>query len=142
MGRRFIIFVQCVVALFVAWGIKLTRSISRVRLPSVREGRGLSEGDIAFVKRCADAFTRYGAARTGRKCFFRAFILASVLRRWGLPLVMNVGMGNLGPTARTEGHCWLTTPDGQPFAEPQDPRERYPFLMGNADYGVRYWAGP
>jgi hypothetical protein len=142
MFRRIVMWFQCAAGLVRAWAIRLGRTMAGVRLPPVRDDRLLSESDIAFILRVAAGLMKFGAARTGRKCFIRSYILATVLRRWGLPVSINVGLRNLNGTGQTEGHCWLTTPEGALFAEPADPLQEYPVFMGDGPPGIRYWVGP
>jgi hypothetical protein len=140
--RRALMFLQCAQGLLMAWTIRIGRTMEKVRLPAGPENNRLSEGDVAFILAATAGLMNIGATRTGRTCFFRSYILAFVLRRWGFPAVINVGLRNLGGDRRAEGHCWLTTPEGALFSEPTDPREQYPVFMGDGVPGVRYWAGP
>lgn len=140
MYRRLLLVYYALTGLVQAWLIKTGRSMHNIQLFSASGRSKLSEGDISFVIQCANMLVKWGAIRTGRKCFFRAFIMASVLRKWGIPVVMNVGLRNLRTFKRTDGHCWLTL-DGLPFAETNDPEQIYPFEMGSGTNGVRYWVG-
>jgi hypothetical protein len=142
MFRRIVMGFQCAAGLVKAWAIRLGRTMTGVRLPPVPDNKLLSESDIEFILRVTTWLVTYGAARTGRKCFIRAYILATVLRRWGFPVDINVGLKNLAGAGRAEGHCWLTTPEGALFAEPEDPQKEYPVFMSDGVPGVRYWAGP
>ena len=138
--RRLLLIFHSLTGLVQAWIIKTRKSMHNIRLSSTSSSSKLSQGDISFVIRCANILVTLGAVRTARKCFFRAFIMASVLRKWGIPVVMNVGLRNLKTFKRTDGHCWLTL-DGLPFAETNNPEQIYPFEMGSGTNGVRYWIG-
>ncbi len=142
MFRHITMWFQCAGALIKAMTIRLGRTMAHVRLPPDPPQNLLSEADIAFILSVTAGLVRIGAARTGRKCFVRSYILATVLRKWGVPVVINVGLKNLNGNSRTEGHCWLTTPEGALFAEPTDPQQEYPVFMGNGAADVRYWVGP
>ena len=119
--------------------IKQRRSMRLVKLPPVAQSNKLSDLDVQFVLRCADCFVKYGALRTARKCFFRAFIIASVLRRNGMPVELNVGLKNMGG-GKPKGHCWLSL-NGKPFAERTDVKLEYPYEINPGSGNVRYWMG-
>ncbi len=140
---RLALGVQIFENLIRAWMIKATKRMARVKLPEVQADRQLSNRNLSFVITCADIAVRFGTPRTMRKCFFRAFIMASVLRTQGIPVEMNVGLCGFGDSPgkkRVDGHCWLTF-DDHPFAESGEPRKEYPDFVGVAPNGVRYWLG-
>jgi hypothetical protein len=140
---RLALGVQIFENLIRAWMVKATKKMARVHLPPVQADRQLSKRNLLFVINCADIAVRFGTPRTGRKCFFRAFIMGSVLRKQGMPVTMNVGLcgfGDFPGEQCVDGHCWLTH-DDHPFAESRDPREDYPDFVGIAPNGVRYWLG-
>lgn len=137
-SRRILILGQSMLAFGRAWIIKSGRQMGRVRLPAVARVRGVSDGEVTYVVACASALTKYGAIRTARKCFFRAFIIAVVLRKWGVPAVLNVGLRNLGAGRKSSGHCWASE-GGLPIAEDRDPRSDYPIRLGVDVRGVLYW---
>lgn len=75
-------------------------------------------------------------------CFYRSFTLASMLRKRGIPAVMNVGGRGLGLNEAKKAHCWLTL-DDKLFHEQENALELYPLEMGyNQDRSIRYWIGP
>ena len=137
---RVLILSHALRALAHAWLIKIGKTMRKVKLPSAPGEVRLSEADLSFVIGCTDFLVKLGAKRTGRKCFFRAFIAASVLRKWGVPVTMNIGLRPLPALRKASGHCWLTL-DGIPFAETGDPHREYPFAIGQGENGVRYWFG-
>jgi hypothetical protein len=128
-------------ALGSAWLLKVRGRISSVSLPDTRCGRCLSEGEVSLVLRLAEWVVRIGTLRTGRKCFFRSFVLGCVLRKHGIPADLNVGLRGLvgsDSRGRVDGHCWLTLCNS-PFAERCDPKGDYPHFLGVARNGIRYW---
>jgi hypothetical protein len=128
-------------ALPAAWRARCTRDLASLRLPPVNPGPGMSDADLAWAARMAGAMARWGAPRLGRRCFFRSCVLATVLRRRGLPARLNVGLRRIGSDATVSGHCWVTLADGPPVAEPEGVLAAYPQPMGEGANGVRYWAG-
>ena len=75
-------------------------------------------------------------------CFYRSIVLASILRKRGIPVVMNVGGRGLGLNEVRKAHCWLTL-DNMLFHEKENALELYPLEMGyNQDRSIRYWIGP
>ena len=126
-----------------AWLIKIGNGLAKVNLPPVGNLPPLSARGFAFALGLSEAAVIHGARWTGRKCFFRAFILAHILRRRGLPVSLNVGLCGLNgrQNGRTiDGHCWLTL-DDRPYLEDGDWREKYPDFLATGQNGIRYWIG-
>ncbi len=114
-----------------------------ITLPDAKGRDASSSINVWHLTRFTTRVVRYGALLSKQKCFFRAFILASVLRPYGIPAVLNVGLRSLGvcqTDARIDGHCWLSL-DNKPFLEAGDPANSYPLFMGRATNGVQYWLG-
>lgn len=82
----------------------------------------------------------YGIRCTGRKCFFCAYIAASVLRRWDEPVLINMGLNNFGSGQRTKGHCWISV-NGAVIGEDEDPHILYPTKVAAHPNGIVFWAG-
>ena len=93
---RIKIALSCVGALIEACRIKLWKRLEGLNLPPVAEKKILDSSDMAFLLRCDDTIIRLIGRWTGRKCFFRSYILAHVMRRSGMDAELNVGMRNLG----------------------------------------------
>ena len=75
-------------------------------------------------------------------CFYRSYGLATMLRKRGLAVVMNVGGRGLTTKEAQKAHCWLTI-DGQLFHEKENALKLYPIDMGyNRTKTIRYWIGP
>jgi len=138
--RRIYLFIQAFGALIDAWKIKTRRNLSNVKFSTSGKLKDISNREVEYLIKCTDNLVRFGAIRTGRKCFFRAYILGSVLRKWGIPVIMNVGLFDLAGDCKRHGHCWLTLNDHL-FAEPFVKVERYKTKIGSGDNGICYWYG-
>lgn len=113
-----------------------------LQLPSVAPDREADDRTIERQVRYIDRIVGLLTARSGHFCFYRSVILATVFRRQGLPLVVNVGGRSLGSQSKMKAHTWLTL-EGKPFFEQPNAVELYPIPMGaKADGSVRYWVGP
>ena len=97
--------------------------------------------DPGRVIRLIDRFQRVMVLRTKHRCFYQSYSRAVTLRKLGVPVVLNLGLRNLG--AKTgpgvRGHCWITVGD-KPLFE-RKVWEMYPVLLAETPAGVRYWAG-
>ncbi len=124
-----------------AWFIKMGRDLSRVCLPLAERSMTLPLADQLFIVNFTDATVSRLGARTGRKCFLRAFILARIFRRQGITVEFNVGLeaasaGQMG--GQPDGHCWLTLQD-HPIFETGNPQARYAHFLATGSNGIRYW---
>ncbi|MBI4870955.1 MAG: lasso peptide biosynthesis B2 protein [Candidatus Riflebacteria bacterium] len=129
------------VALAKAWQVRVLRRDEAGVLPPVSDfpapGPEVRDRIARLVGRLVFCLTGWKPGR----CYYRAFALAYVLRRRGVPLVLNLGCQNyLEVSGRAQAHCWLTL-EGQPFAEDDDPSGRYPIPIGEVAGKVRYWLG-
>ena len=140
MYRRFLILLQGLKGLLQAWIIKRKKNMGNIQIPLTANTLPLDEKEISFAIRYVHVILKFGAIRTGRRCFFRAYIMAYILRNWGIPVMMNVGLCNLRSSQKTIGHCWLTL-EGQPFKEIDNPNQKFPFKMLCAANGIYYWVG-
>lgn len=61
------------------------------------------------------------------------------MRKWGKHVDINIGLSNLRKVKKTEGHCWLTLPNGSLFLEEEDPCIKYSVFLGESKNGIRYW---
>jgi len=59
-----------------------------------------------------------------RGCLTRGLTLYYVLRRAGIDVALEFGMGKVANGDGFDGHCWLVL-DGKPYLEPHDPRREY-----------------
>lgn len=124
--------------LFMAWGIKIFNRIQNIKFTDVGYPKKISDKRKEAIVACADFYVKYGTLRTGRKCFFRSYIMGQLLCKEGIPMVMNIGLPSRTNTQRSRGHCWLTL-DGQPFAETRDPYGMFSVDIGCGNNGIRYW---
>lgn len=132
---------QAVIALVAAWHARVASNAGQLRLPVIRFPRRLADDEVEATVRWVDGIVRVFTRRTGRKCFYRAFARAAILRRRGVPVMVNMGLHKMAKSVETRGHCWLTL-DGQPFFEDEMIGRLYPIQMGQSETGVRFWAGP
>ena len=139
--RRICIFFHCLGAFLEAWRIKCIGGLSGIALPDVLEGEKQLGTEIPFLLACTHSMVRLASAWSGRKCFFRSYIIASVLRRYGQEVELNIGMRNLGAAAVTAGHCWVSMPDGGLLDESGTLPAEYPVFMARSRNGIRYWVG-
>ena len=135
---RFRVTFWTLVALVKAWHTMFGRRLGRLQLPPVGPPFSLSKERITQTIRWIDGLVYRLLFCSKHRCFFRAYAVAVVLRRWGLPLVLNIGLRNLGPSAQTRGHCWLSL-NGRKFYEHLKPNVLYPFAMGSAAGDIAYW---
>ena len=113
-----------------------------LQLPPVAPERGADARIVERQVRYVDRIVGLLTARSGHFCFYRSVTLATLFRRQGLPLVINVGGRSLGSPEKMKAHSWLTL-EGRPFFEQPNAVALYTVDMGaNADGSVRYWVGP
>jgi hypothetical protein len=115
------------------------RRTDLLTLPSIEGPITLSE---ATVKQMAHwiflvvnilVFWRWG------KCFYRAFVTASILRQWNVPLVLNMGVSDPFALKWVRAHCWLSLND-ELVQEPITTKMKYPILLGQVEGQINYWA--
>ena len=59
-----------------------------------------------------------------RGCLTRGLTLYYVLRRAGIDVALEFGVGKVSRGDGFDGHCWLVL-NGEPYLEPRDPRCEY-----------------
>jgi len=73
------------------------------------------------------------------KCFYRSFALAAVLRKRGIPLLLNFGWRNIDEfNKKVKGHCWVSF-NSRVLAEKNDPMLTYPIQIGTYKDTLQYW---
>jgi hypothetical protein len=72
-----------------------------------------------------------------KRCFYRSFALATLLRRRGLPAGIEFGL-RLAGNRRKQCHCWVAIGD-RIVGEATDPRRLFPLPAGQWGDNVRYW---
>jgi len=122
--------------------IRLSKAKSGINLPAVATPPTTSPQNADDVVHWFDTLASAAMWFNRHLCFYRSFVLASILRKRGLPLVINVGGRGLGLNEVRKAHCWLTLED-QLFHEKENALELYPLEMGyNQNQSIRYWIGP
>ena len=125
-----------------ARSIRSSRARNGVSLPLVSTSRELNLQTAARIVILFDGILSVLMRQNKHICFYRSYGLATVLRKRGLPVVMNVGGRGLGINEAQKAHCWLTL-DERLFHEKENALQLYPFDMGyNQTRSIRYWIGP
>ena len=94
--------------------------------------------DPEDVWRRVDRIVRRTVFWKGDKyCFYRAFAVASMLRRRGVPARLDFGL-RLSGGGRRQCHCWVSV-GGRPLCEAADPNRNFPVDVGGRGDDVRYW---
>jgi hypothetical protein len=90
---------------------------------TTRTSRGASDSPDAIAVTVLEMLqTSRPLVRRG--CLTRGITLYYFLRRAGVDVALNFGMGCVPGGDGFEGHCWLVR-DGEPYLEPGDPRRLY-----------------
>lgn len=139
-SRRALIAMESAIQMLQAWRVKSGRSLATLNLPEVDTSRLLSEEDLHSLVRIVESIVALGTIRTGRKCFFRAYVLTCMLRKRGWPVVLNIGLKIVGHSNPKGGHCWVTL-NGELVTEKRSVRRDYPVGLSEPEEGVQYWVG-
>ncbi len=123
-----------------AWYIKDRLQSLQIALPDPGFPVKISEKGADKVARWVTGILESLPFRTGHFCFYRSIVLVYIIRRLGVPAVLNIGLTNFGARSKTRGHCWLTI-DRRLLFEKVDTGNLYPFEMGYNKTGICYWAG-
>jgi len=133
---------QTLLALWKAWWLtRLLRLRTDVGslLPPVAS-RDDNSGDVMPEKVWGqvDAIVRpFLFWKFSKRCFYRSFCVASVLRQRGVDARLGFGLHVSGHKRRL-CHCWVTV-DGHALCENPDPRQTFPVPLGEWDGLVCYW---
>lgn len=118
-------FLHLRVFLFAA-AVPLLMRLKLTRLQPLLEPKKTGQtADPARVQAIIDyvnAIVALGPPLAPRKCLTRGLTLYYFLRRNGLDVALDFGMGHV--QGEFLGHCWLVK-DGEPFLENPDPRPLY-----------------
>jgi len=107
-------------------------------LPAVSATRTLRLQDAQGVFQRVDRIVRVLVFwKFNKRCFYRSFAAASVLRLRGIPARLDFGL-RLEGSRRKQCHCWITV-DGQPLGEVTDPKKQFPVPAGQWKEDVYYW---
>jgi len=140
------------------WRISITVEIIYILIKAVKTRRSKIEGAISLppvsthtkindkmsnkIVKWFDFILKIVILKTDYLCFYRSYGLALVLRKRGVPVVMNVGGHSLSSPENMKAHSWLTL-FKQPFYEKTNSIQLYPYDMGfNKERNVNYWIGP
>jgi hypothetical protein len=103
--------------------------LMRMKLPRLQDllepkadAPSVPPASVERIIHFVDSIVDLGAPLTRRRCLTRGVTLYYFLRRAGLDVALDFGMGNVG--GEFLGHCWLVK-DDEPFLEGADPRALY-----------------
>ncbi len=131
---------DAIYALWRAVVIRLRRKLALIHLPLDSSATVPSSQAAEAIVRQVTRITALFFAWKRRRCFYRAYAIAYVLRKRGMALVLNIGNRRSRKRRRMRGHCWLTLGD-ELFAEDTNPHDDYGTYMGEHDGMIRYWCG-
>ncbi len=104
-----------------------------------REVNRVADADQAVVAeqyaRWVDGIIRRGRPAVRPGCLTRGITLYAGLRRAGADVALCFGVGP--QDGQMAGHCWLTL-DGEPLAEPSDPRAVFSEVVRMSRHGVTH----
>jgi len=129
------------ILLFRAWRIKKSNNLSTIRFSGSFKCANLSTDMYEFGVACANNLTRYGTLNSGRKCFFKAYILGGIFNRLSLPVIINIGLKINSRMKSCIGHCWLSIND-EMIEEGDDFAKVYLYKLCDGDVGIKYWYVP
>ena len=114
-------------------GVPLAQPVAKIDPPDDIEAKNIAR----FVDRVTNIVIFWKRYR----CFYRSIAIASLLRRRGIPLVVNFGYRNLfDREKRLRAHCWLTLYD-EMFEENSETAEVYTILLADQEESYRFWVG-
>ena len=108
-----------------------------IPLPPVASSMNSSLAMDELVER-VDRSVRFFICNTAHFCLYYSYARCCLLRQWGYPVKLNMGLHNLQAGRNTEGHCWVTL-NGQALFEDNDPYLVYPDKLGERGDTV-YWS--
>ena len=103
--------------------IPLPRLDTLLELIAARGRRGVAR-DPDRVAATVLEMLQAGRPLVRRGCLTRGLTLYYCLRRAGVDVALEFGMGKVAGGDGFDGHCWLML-DGKPYLEPRDPRADY-----------------
>jgi hypothetical protein len=108
-----------------------------IPLPPVAPSINTSLSREELVAR-VDRIVDFALWNTAHRCLYYSYARCRLLRQWGYPVKLNLGLHNLFQEGRdAEGHCWISLND-QVLFEENDPCVLYTDMMGEQDDTV-YW---
>lgn len=128
-------------SLIAAKYVMLRKNIGRFKLPDINRNLLTPSADVEKIIRWADRWIKLFTYKTHQPCYYRAYTLACILRKIGIPVILNVGLRNLRSLNKNRGHCWLTL-QGQPIFEDDDEVHLiYPYELVQSSNGINFWMG-
>jgi len=122
------------------WDIRHGREVS-LPLPIQIESNQTSHGHADAIAGYIDCLVLLFLFWKRARCLYRCHALATVLRRRGVPVILNIGCRQRADKSKNlVGHCWLTL-NGNLFAESKDPRGLYPIAMCDKPALIQFWFG-
>lgn len=138
---RIYITVEIIYTLIKAVKIRRSRVEGAVSLPPVAIPAKINEKMSNKIVKWFDFILSIILIKTDHLCFYRSYGLATILRKRGVPVVMNIGGHSLSSPENMKAHCWLTLYEKQ-FHEKPNSIQLYPYDMGfNKERAVNYWIG-
>jgi hypothetical protein len=139
---RVYITIEIIFTLIKAWKIRRSKVEGAVSLPPVRIPVKTDEKMSNKIVEWFDFILSIVLLKTDHLCFYRSYGLAIILRKRGVPVVMNIGGRSLSSPENMKAHSWLTLFE-KPFHEKPNSIQLYPHNMGfNKERAVNYWIGP
>jgi hypothetical protein len=128
-------------ALWIAWWhtrLWKRRTDVGALLPPVSATTNLGWEEARGIVRRVDQIVRVLVFwKFSKRCYYRSFAAASVLRLRGLPVRLDFGLRLVG-RRRQQCHCWMTL-RGHPLGEDNDPRNQFSIPAGQWGEDVCYW---
>ncbi|MCK4798305.1 MAG: lasso peptide biosynthesis protein [Spirochaetes bacterium] len=139
---RIYITVEIIYTLIKAVKVRRSRVEGAVFLPPVAIPAIINEKMSKKIVKWFDFILSIVLLKTDHLCFYRSYGLAIILRKRGVPVVMNIGGRSLSSPENMKAHSWLTLFE-KPFYEKPNSIQLYPYDMGyNKERAVNYWIGP
>lgn len=139
---RIYITVEIIYTLIRAFKIRRSRVEGAVSLPSLAIPAKINEKMSNKIVKWFDFILSIVLLKTEHLCFYRSYGIATILRKRGVPVVMNIGGRSLSSSENMKAHAWLTLFE-KPFHEKPNSIKLYPYDMGyNKKRAVNYWIGP
>ena len=127
--------------IFQAAVIRFSKNSGRIFLTPVNSTVKLTTQKINQIVTLVDTVLFIVMFWKPGRCFYRSYAIAHILRQYGVPLKINLGWENIHEfKGKARAHCWLTLND-MPFAEKNNPFDRFPSKFENHNEDIQYWLG-
>jgi len=139
---RIYITVEIIYTLIKAVKIRRSGVEGAVSLPPVSIPVKINEKMSNKIVKWFDFILSIVLLKTEHLCFYRSYGISTILRKRGVPVVMNIGGHSLNSPENMKAHAWLTLFE-KPFHEKPNSIQLYPYDMGyNKERAINYWIGP